>query len=81
MDSVKEIDQRAVLLAAVSDFTFDSLLEKSKASVGYASRLGSRDLSRIEAIRADKGDEAAEQFESMLLWSKTATRSNGNGKG
>ena len=79
VDSMSEVDQRVVLLCAASDFTLDSLIEKSKASVGYSSRLGSRDMARISAIRADKGDQAAEQFESMLLWSKTATRSNGKG--
>ncbi len=82
VDGMSEDDQRAVLLAAASDFTLDSLLAKSKESVGYAVRIGDRDRKRIDAIRAQKGDAAAEQFEEMLLWSKGATKgTNGKVKG
>ncbi|MCH7702066.1 MAG: hypothetical protein IID37_10290 [Planctomycetes bacterium] len=79
VDGMDQDDQRVVLLAAASDFTLDSLLEKSRQSVGYGPRLGARDKVRIAEIRREHGDAEATKFETMLLWSKTATKGK-NGK-
>ncbi len=79
VDGMDQDDQRCILLSAASDFTLDSLLVKSRESAVYGPRLGARDLVRIEAIRKERGDDAADLFSETLLWSKTATKGK-NGK-
>ncbi len=77
-DGLGDDDQRLVCLMAGSDFDFDSLIVKGQTARAVGPRLSDTDLRRIESIKAEKGQEAATQFEELLLFSKTAAkRTNG----
>jgi len=77
--------QRAALLCAASDFTFDSLVDKSAQERGVGGpRMGERDKARKAFIANEYGEDQAALFEQMLLASKKATkgtRQTGKGKG
>jgi hypothetical protein len=72
--SMSIAEQRVIGLALASDYTLESLIAKSRSNRVLGPRLGARDEARIAAIRSEKGEEAAKQFESMLLWSKGVTK-------
>ena len=70
---------RACLFSAASDYSLPSLIEKAKSTVvWHRGSLGTRDKQRIEFIRKNQGEQAAEQFETMLVSAKQGTAgSNG----
>lgn len=66
----------AVCCAAVSENTWEAIVTASQETKSYsaAARLGERDKVRSTAIREQFGDDAATQFEQMLLYAKKATK-------
>jgi len=67
-------EARAACFAAVADFTWEALIEKSVTGRAAGPKLGARDKERIEFLRQTEGAEAAEAFERMLLVSKAGTK-------
>lgn len=72
--SLTDAECRAACFSATSSFCWDALIEKSHTSRTIGPRLGARDVVRIASIRAEHGDAKAQEFETMLLWSKGETR-------
>jgi len=67
-------EQKAVLLSAASEFTLDSLIQKSNQRTVLSPKISKRDQERIDWIRESQGDEEADRFTCMLIDAKNATR-------
>jgi hypothetical protein len=73
--------QRAVLLSAVSEFQFDSLVERAKESAAKGTgprvlKLGAREEATIEAIRKLMGDKEADRMRENMLKAKPVVRAS-----
>ena len=76
LGNLADNEQSALLLAAATPYTLDSMIEAAAnyEAQGSAATLSNRDKVLVESIRAEDGDAIADKFSERLLAAKKLSK-------